>query len=89
MTTRIAKVVHCATYTHRMDENEAAIEPHFDPEAVAKRSLTHDVIVAVSGGAALGVVQPIASAIVDKVANPEPKEETPKVILPPGSKSDD
>jgi hypothetical protein len=61
--------------------------PQFDPDVPAYRGLGHDVIVALAAGAAGGAARPVAEAIVDKVT--APKEEPPKVILPPGVKDED
>jgi hypothetical protein len=50
----------------------------------AQRSLTTDIALAVSGGAAGGAANAAVGAAVSHILNRPPKEEAPKVVLPPG-----
>ena len=49
-----------------------------------QRGLTTDIAIAATGGAAGGAANAAVGAAVSHILNRPPKDELPKVVLPPG-----
>lgn len=58
------------------------------PEPRAQRSLTSDIALAVTGGAAGGAAGAVVTGVVNSITNRPPKEEPPEIALPPGVEKD-